>query len=151
MSHMPHYRAKSRKSIIKVSSFVHQLGLLVLFPGLPWLCSSVSLGCRFSQDLHCSRCNRHFSANETSVDLTPTSGADMRVFTQKLWGGTQLFRWHLAHCIWLLLCMESVCLKDNTTESFDEELQESLSVLCVRARLATRLLLGRVPWGSRGV
>ncbi|CAL5226905.1 g9779 [Coccomyxa viridis] len=47
---------------------------------------------RFSQDLHCNRCERHFSANETSVDLTPTSGADMKVFTQKFWGGTQIFR-----------------------------------------------------------
>ena len=48
--------------------------------------------CRFSQGLHCSRCDRSFTANETSVDLTPTSGADMRVYKQKFWGGTQLFR-----------------------------------------------------------
>ncbi|CAK0786209.1 hypothetical protein CVIRNUC_009422 [Coccomyxa viridis] len=47
---------------------------------------------RFSQGLHCSRCDRSFTANETSVDLTPTSGADMRVYKQKFWGGTQLFR-----------------------------------------------------------
>ena len=48
--------------------------------------------CRFSQGLHCSRCDRSFTANETSVDLTPTSGADMKVYKQKFWGGTQIFR-----------------------------------------------------------
>ncbi|BDA49132.1 probable malonyl-[acyl-carrier protein] O-methyltransferase at C-terminar half [Coccomyxa sp. Obi] len=55
---------------------------------LPILKSNI----RFSQALHCDRCARTFSADEKSVDLTPTSGASARVYKQSFWGGTQIFR-----------------------------------------------------------
>ena len=47
---------------------------------------------RFGRALFCSRCARTFSANDRSVDLTPTSGMEPQVYRQPIWGGTALFR-----------------------------------------------------------
>lgn len=43
-------------------------------------------------DLHCPRCQRRFASSSTSVDLTLTSGVDQKVYQQRFWGGTEIFR-----------------------------------------------------------
>ena len=42
--------------------------------------------------LHCPRCNRRFAMSATSVDLTLTSGVPQKVYQQRRWAGTELFR-----------------------------------------------------------
>lgn len=43
-------------------------------------------------DLHCPRCQRRFASSSTSIDLTLTSGVDQKVYQQRFWGGTEIFR-----------------------------------------------------------
>ncbi|KAL4525514.1 hypothetical protein Ndes2437A_g03969 [Nannochloris sp. 'desiccata'] len=43
-------------------------------------------------DLTCPRCQRTFSASSASVDLTLTSGVQQKVYEQRSWGGTEIFR-----------------------------------------------------------
>jgi len=45
-----------------------------------------------SQALACTRCARSFSTTPAYVDLTLTSGVKQKVYNQKQWGGTELFR-----------------------------------------------------------
>lgn len=47
---------------------------------------------RRSQALLCARCARSFSCSPEFVDLTVTSGIKQKVYNQKQWGGTELFR-----------------------------------------------------------
>ena len=43
-------------------------------------------------NLTCPRCQRTFSASSASVDLTLTSGVQQKVYKQRSWGGTEIFR-----------------------------------------------------------
>jgi len=43
-------------------------------------------------DLTCRQCKRTFSASSASVDLTLTSGVQQKVYQQRSWGGTEIFR-----------------------------------------------------------
>lgn len=42
--------------------------------------------------LSCSRCKRQFDTTASTVDLTLTSGVPQKVYKQKRWGGTEIFR-----------------------------------------------------------
>jgi hypothetical protein len=61
-------------------------------PTLPVACPLTTCHDRY-QRLSCSRCNRTFDAASNYLDLTLTSGVSQTVFKQRLWRGTELFRW----------------------------------------------------------
>lgn len=47
--------------------------------------------CR-SEGLYCNRCVRTFPASPSYLDLTLTAGIKQKVYNQRSWGGTELFR-----------------------------------------------------------
>lgn len=52
--------------------------------------------CCSYQACRCGRCGRSFEAKGQYLDLTLTSGVAQQVYEQKMWQGTELFRWGAA-------------------------------------------------------
>eukprot|EP00878_Enallax_costatus_P039578 GHUV01045416.1.p2 GENE.GHUV01045416.1~~GHUV01045416.1.p2 ORF type:complete len:124 (-),score=20.41 GHUV01045416.1:13-384(-) len=54
---------------------------------------SLRIGCRYQQPCRCGRCGRNFDSKSKYLDLTLTSGIQQQVYKQKMWQGTELFRY----------------------------------------------------------
>ena len=54
--------------------------------------------CRLQQAYQCKRCQRTFSTTEPFVDLTISAGMPSDGYTQRFWGGTEIFRSATAAC-----------------------------------------------------